>query len=162
VRFHPNRKVAVAHWDVVDALSDKRNGKGILQTVHEERGGKEDQLNSGYNPARHDQHHHILGSYTDRASAKAAAVSIAGIKCKKPYPEHNCVDWTKKAIDHLHAKGDINEEKHKQFTDLYNAHQADVRKKTNTAENRKAAGVKPISYLLSRLKPKWLKWGKKT
>jgi hypothetical protein len=22
--------------------------------------------------------------------------------------------------------------------------------------------VKPISYLLSRLKPKWLKWGKKT
>ena len=70
----------------------------------------------------------------------AAAKSLEGIKCTEPYPEHNCVDWTKQAVDHLHAQGHIKEDEHKHFTDLYKAHEAEVREKTNTAANRKKAG----------------------
>ena len=167
MRFHPENKAEVARWHVVDALSNKRNN-GVLVTKHEERGGRRDPINTGYDPARNDENHHILGSYKDHASAKAAAESLTGLKCTKPYPDHNCVDWTKQAVDHLHAQGHINEDKHKQFTDLYNAHQAEVRKKTNTDDNRKHAGVpekpvivKPVKgNLLGRLSNVF-KFGKK-
>lgn len=107
-------------------MSDKKDGKGVLQTVYEERG--------------HDEIYLKLGSFRDRPSAKTAAQSLLKFKCKNPYPKDNCVDWTKPAVDHLHAQGPIEEEDHNHFTDLYNAHKEAVRKKTNITANGINAG----------------------
>ena len=137
MRFHPENKVKVAKWHVVHAVSDNKDGKGVLVTAHEVRGGKDDEKHGpGYDPARHNEHHHILGDIRDGTQAKALAESLTQFKCEKQYPEHNCVDWTKKAIDHLHEKGVIEDDKHEHFTKLYEDNQATVREKTNTAPNR--------------------------
>jgi len=138
MRFHPQNKVKTAKWDVVHAVSDNIDGKGVLVTAHEERGGKDDdKYGPGYDPSHHNEHHHILGDFRDRKSAKAAAESLTQFKCQKPFPDHNCVDWTKQAVDHLHTQGHIDDEKHAHFTKLYNDHQAAVRVNTNTDINRK-------------------------
>ena len=57
-------------------MSDKKDGKGVLQTVYEERG--------------HDEIYLKLGSFRDRPSAKTAAQSLLKFKCKNPYPKDNC------------------------------------------------------------------------
>jgi len=138
VRFHPTDKAKLAKWDVVHAVSNNKNGKGVLVTAHEEWGGKHDEKHGpGYDPGLHNEHHHILGDIKDRKTAKALAKSLTQFKCEKPFPEHNCVDWTKQAIDHLHTEGHINDEKHQHFTKLFNDHQAAVRVETNTDANRK-------------------------
>jgi len=137
VRFHPTDKAKLAKWDVVHAVSNNKNGKGVLVTAYEERGGKHDiKHGPGYDPGLHNEHHHILGDIKDRKTAKRIAKSLKIFKCEKPYPDHNCVDWTKQAIDHLHEKKVINDEKHQEFTNLYNDHQDAVRKKTDTDANR--------------------------
>lgn len=110
--------------------------KGVLETVHQPKGGQ----GHGYDPSRQENHHHILGSFDRAGEAKAAVGPLKGLKCKNAYPNKNCDDWTKQAVDHLHAQGHIKEDEHKHFTDLYKAHEAEVREKTNTAANRKKAG----------------------
>jgi len=138
VRFHPQEKSQKDVWHVVHAVSNNKDGKGVLETEHIENGGKDDKKHGpGYDPAHHNEHHHILGSYKDHKSAKAAAHSLTQFKCQKQYPADNCVDWTKKAIDHLHAKKQIDDDKHKHFTEIFEANKDTVRKNTNTVDNRK-------------------------
>jgi len=143
VRFHPQEKSQKDVWHVVHAVSNNEDGKGVLETEHLVHGQKDDKKDGpGYDPAHHNEHHHILGSYKDHESAAAAAHSLLQFKCTKPYPDHNCVDWTKQAIDHLYAEKHINDEKHTHFTTLYNDHEKDVRE--NTAVHKKSAwGKKP-------------------
>jgi len=138
VRFHPKEKTDLARWDIVHAVSDKKDGKGVLVTEHDERGGKHDtKYGPGYDPSKHDANHHILGDIKDRKTAKKLAKSLTKkFKCKQAFPDDNCVDWTKQAIDHLHDKKHISDEKHEHFTKLFNDHQAAVRDKTNTETNR--------------------------
>ena len=93
----------------------------------------------GYDPSRQGDHHHVLGSLPSAKDARAAAKSLKGIKCRNQFPDHNCVDWTKKAVDHLHAQGHIDATKHAEFMDHYNTHQANVRAATSTAENKHGA-----------------------
>jgi len=138
VRFHPQDKSQKDPWHVVHAASNNENGKGVLETEHLVYGTKDDKKHGpGYDPAHHNEHHHILGNYKDHESAAAAAKSLTHFKCEKQYPDHNCVDWTKQAIDHLHAEKHIGDDKHQHFTELYEAHEAEVRKKTNTDDNKK-------------------------
>jgi hypothetical protein len=138
VRFHPQEKSQKDVWHVVHAVSNNKDGKGVLETEHLVHGQKDDKKHgAGYDPAHHNEHHHILGSYKDHESAAAAAHSLTQFKCKKQYADHNCVDWTKQAIDHLHAEKHIDDDKHKHFTELYEANKDAVREKTNTPENRK-------------------------
>jgi len=138
IHFHPEHKDDHAHWHRVHAVSSDAKHRGVLETEHTEKGGP----HKGYDPAKQhaDGHHHmILGSFHNHDDAKKAAESLKGIKCDTKFPRQNCVDWTKHAVDKLHADGHINVANHQAFTNHYNEHAETVRKDTNTPENRAAA-----------------------
>jgi len=146
MQFHPQTSHATATWHNVDALSAKTHN-GVLVTDHQIKGGHEKVIDGvthpgGYNanlqtgPGRH---HMVLGSFDNAKDAKKAAESLKGIHCTKPYPEHNCVDWTKHAVEKLHADGHINADAKNRFTAHYDAHQAAVRTTTGTAANKEKA-----------------------
>jgi hypothetical protein len=146
VQFHPQNKAKTAVWHVVHATSNNVNGKGVLETEHLIHGTKDDiKHGQGYDPALQGPNHHILGNFRDHESAKAAVEKIKQFKCTDPYPGHNCVDFTKQAIDHLHAEKHIGDTEHEHFTKLYNDHKDTVRENTNTADNRKNTWGKPAS-----------------
>jgi len=138
MQFHPHDKDDHAEWHRVHAVSGGPENHGVLETEHTVKGG----LGRGYDPAKQikDGHSHmILGSFNSHDDAKKAAKSIKGIKCDSKFPEQNCVDWTKKAVDKLHADGHINAADHQKFMTHYDAHAEKVRKATSTAENKAAA-----------------------
>jgi len=138
MQFHPEHKDDHATWHRVHAVSGDAKNRGVLETEHTVKGGP----NKGYDPAKQhaDGHHHmILGTFADHHAAKTAAESLKGIKCDGKFPGHNCVDWTKHAVDKLHADGHINAADHHAFTTHYNTHAETVRSNTNTHENRSAA-----------------------
>jgi hypothetical protein len=138
MHLHPDHADPNAHWHAVHAVSDPAHGHGVLQTEHAHMGGTH---GGGYNPALQGPNHHILGQVNSERDARAIASSLRGIHCQNQYPAHNCVDWTKAAVDHLHQQGHIHPQTHAQFTQLYNQHQANVRANTNTHEARVAAGL---------------------
>ena len=138
MQFHPEHKDDHAHWDRVHAVSGDAKNRGHLEVEHTPKGGP----NRGYDPAKQheDGHHHmILGSFNNHADAHRAAQSLTGLKCDGKFPGHNCVDWTKKAVEKLHADGHIDAAHKDHFMAHYNAHAENVRAKTNTHENRAAA-----------------------
>ena len=138
MHFHPEKSHASATWHTVHAVSGGKDAHGVLETEHIQKGGQ----GHGYDASRQGAHHHILGSFNSAGDAKAAAESLKGLKCKSHFPGENCVDWTKQAVQHLHANGHISKEKHDHFMAHYDAHQAAVRAKTDTAHNRHEAGHK--------------------
>jgi hypothetical protein len=84
----------------------------------------------------------ILGSFSSAKDAHAAAESIKGIHCTENFPGQNCVDWTKKAVQHLHDAGHVDAAHHAAFNAHYDAHAGNVRAATSTPANKKAAGSK--------------------
>ena len=138
VHIHPENSHASATWHAVHAVSSGKQGNGVLETEHVPKGGQ----GQGYDASRQGPHHMILGSVTGAANAKNLAQSLTGLKCQKKFPTENCVDWTKQAVDHLHASGHISAADHAKFTNHYNPHQATVRSNTATAANIKNAGHK--------------------
>jgi len=138
MQFHPEHKDDHAQWHRVHAVSGDAKNRGVLETEHTVKGGP----NKGYDPAKqthNGDHHMILGSFHSHDDAKKAAESLAHIKCDSKFPGQNCVDWTKHAVDKLHADGHINAADHQKFTAHYNEHAETVRKNTSTPENRAAA-----------------------
>jgi len=138
MQFHPQNKVDSAQWHRVHAVSGGPENHGVLETEHSVKGGP----GKGYDPAKQhaDGHSHmILGSFNSHGDAKKAAESLKGIKCDSKFPGQNCVDWTKHAVDKLHADGHINAADHQKFTNHYNTHAENVRKATSTTENKAAA-----------------------
>jgi len=138
MHFHPQETHKSATWHTVHAVSGGANAHGILETEHIQKGGQ----GVGYDKSRQGNHHMVLGSFESASHAKAAMESLKGIHCKAAFPGENCVDWTKKAVDHLHANGHIDAAHHTQFTNHYNTHAANVRTTTGTAANKAAAGHK--------------------
>jgi len=138
MHLHPNQADPNAHWHIVHAVSDPVHGHGVLQTEHAHMGGAQ---GHGYNPAFQGPDHHILGQVNSERDARAVAASLRGIRCQNQYPNHNCVDWTRTAVNHLHNTGHITQQGHQQFTQIYDQHQANVRAMTNTHEARVAAGL---------------------
>jgi hypothetical protein len=131
MHIHPQNSHKTANWHIVDAASEKGKG-GVLQTDH--------QPMVGYDKTRQGEHHMILGSFPNAASAHAAAESLKGIHCTEKYPGHNCVDWTKAAVAKLHEDKHIKDDKKAEFDAHYTQHAATVRAKTDTAANR-AKGI---------------------
>jgi hypothetical protein len=141
MQFHPQSTHASATWHAVHAVSGGAGAGGVLETEHRQMGGKD----KGYDASRQTgtgRNHMVLGSFKTAGDAKKAAESLKGIKCTSSFPGQNCVDWTKHAVDKLHADGHISEAKKNEFTAHYNKHEATVRKTTGTAANKKAAGHK--------------------
>lgn len=138
VHIHPQESHKSATWHIVHAVSGGEDAHGVLQTEHIKKGGRR----RGYNTSSQGAHHQILGSFNNAGDAKAAAESLKGIKCDNHFPDENCVDWTRQAVQHLHANGHISKEKHDQIIAYHDTHQAAVRAKTDTAHNRQEAGHK--------------------
>jgi hypothetical protein len=81
----------------------------------------------------------ILGNLASAKDAHAAAESIKGIHLTNHFPGENCVDWTKKAVQHLHENGYIDAAHRDTFNAHYDTHQGNVRATTSTAGNIKNA-----------------------
>ena len=141
MHFHPQKTDESATWRIVHAVSGGKESHGVLETELQVKGDPEDKV-KGYDASRQGDHHLILGKFNNVGEAAKAAESLEGLKCTKHFPGENCVDWTKQAVQHLHANKHISKESHDQFMTIYDAHQADVRAKTNTADNKHAAGHK--------------------
>ena len=136
MQFHPQASHASATWHSVHAVSGGEGAHGVLETEHRQRGG----AGKGYDASRQGNHHMILGSFNNVGDVKKAAESIKHLKCHNQFPGENCVDWTKKAVEKLHADKHISDAHKDHFMTHYNTHQADVRKNTATAANKAAAG----------------------
>jgi hypothetical protein len=134
IHVHPQSTHASASWHKVHAVSDKTTGTGVLYTEHKPMGGK----GKGYDTARQTpqgHEHMILGSNIKSAGdAKKIAESLKGLHCEHPFPGENCVDWTKKAVEKLHADGHIDTAHKDQFMEHYNTHEATVRTNTGKAD----------------------------
>ena len=139
MHIHPPGKnkdpLASSLWYIVEARGS-RNNKGVLKTTHSIMG----ENGIGYDPALQGSHHLILGSLKAN-DAKEAAKSLEDIKCTGMFPAQNCVDWTRIAVDHLHQQKHISDSNHAHFMDIYNTHQGEVRKRTDTAVTREGVGV---------------------
>lgn len=123
------------------AVSDKDNKdpKGALAV--------EQQTKEGYTHGRTGKdtsHHHVIGEFKSHADAERAMASLHGVKLSKPYPQENCVDWTKKAVDHMVANGHMTSHSNgvQGFNTIHNENKDTVRKNTGTKSNKKAAGSK--------------------
>jgi len=140
MHFHPQNDHKSANWHVAHAVSNKEKA-GVLETEIKTKGGK----NKGYETGRQNSpghSHMILGSFPNAAKAKEAADSLHGVHCHQTFPGENCVDWTKKAVEHLHTAGHIDATHKAAFMAHYDAHASTVRTNTNTKANRDAAGHK--------------------
>ena len=138
LHFHPQNKDDNAHWHRVHAVSSEAKHRGVLQTDHNEKGGP----GHGYDPARQSDpghHHMILGNFNNHDDAKKAAESLKGVSCTSKFPGQNCVDWTKHAVEKLHTEGHISEAHKDEFMAHYEKHAKNVREKTDTPKNRRAA-----------------------
>jgi len=142
IHVHPQSSHASASWHKVHAVSDKQSGTGVLYTEHKPMGGKDKGYDAGRQTLEGHQHM-ILGSNIKSAGdAKKVAESLKGLHCTNPFPGENCVDWTKQAVEKLHADGHIDTAHKDAFMTHYNTHAPTVRTTTGTAANKAAAGVK--------------------
>ena len=138
MHFHPQETHKSATWHTVHAVSGGADAHGVLQTEQIQMGGK----GVGYDKSRQGPHHMILGSFDNAPAAKAAVDKLKGIHCTGTFPGQNCVDWTKMAVNKLHADGHISDDKKAEFMAHYDHHAPTVRGNTGTAANKAAAGHK--------------------
>ena len=123
------------------AVSDKENKdpKGALAV---------EQINrEGYTqgrPVSATSQHHVIGEFKSHADAERAMKSLHTVKLDKPYPQENCVDWTKKAVDHMVANGHMTSHSNgvAGFNNIHDTNKDAVRQTTGTKANKKAAGSK--------------------
>jgi len=116
-------------WHVVDArIPEKAPSNSKLITVHDKKANYDPGLQKG---KKGNHEHHILGKFHGNDNqAKILAESLKALQLTKEYPKENCVDWTKMAVNHLHAEQHITDEGHKLFTDIHDEHHEAVRKAT--------------------------------
>jgi len=143
IRIHPPATHASASWHDVHALSNKEKA-GVLETVHEEKGGHaKDGHPGGFDHTRHigpTNHNVFLGNIADATKARKAAKSLKDIHCHQTFPSENCADWTKLAVDKLHADKHIDAAHKATFMAHYDLHKDAVRTTTGTRANKLAAG----------------------
>ena len=131
LHFHP-QQAGKGDLHVLHAVSDDKKN-GVLQVEH---------LNKGtYNPPAGSTNHPIA-QFPSQSKALAAMRDVKNnVKLDQQFPHENCVDFTCKAVKHMADNGHIPQANHDTFKQHYDAQKDAVRANTNTAGNRKKAGV---------------------
>jgi len=127
-------------WHVMHAVSDKTNTpKGALHTEQKDKEGY-----THGRPLKDDSQHHVIGEFKSHADAERAMKSLHDVKLHEAYPQQNCVDWTKHAVDHMVEHGHMTSHSNgvAGFNAIHAANKDTVRTNTGTAANKKAAGSK--------------------
>jgi len=142
LHIHPTGEgVKDNKWHIMHAVSDKANKdpKGALAV--------EQKNEKGYThgrPVKPTSQHHVIGEFKSHADAERAMESFHNVKLHQPYPKENCVDWTKKAVDHMVSNNLMTSHSNgvQGFHNIHDTNKDTVRATTATKANKKEAGSK--------------------
>jgi hypothetical protein len=130
LQFHP-KKANQGNLHVLHAVSDDKKN-GVLH-VEKQNKGMFDPARGNYRP---------IAEFPSQSKALTAMRDAQkNVKMNGQFPHDNCVDFTCKAVQHMATNNHIPQSDADAFRQHYDNQKDAVRAKTNTAENRKAAGV---------------------
>jgi hypothetical protein len=120
---------------ILHAVSVPGN-EGVLEPWDQNAGTYESR------PAKEKSETVPLGTFTTKGKALAAVTDAEkNVHLTEQYPTQNCVDFACAAVKHMVKNKHLPPEAEETMTAHYNKDQATVRKNTNTADAKKAAGV---------------------